>query len=94
MIRFFETGRMHFIRSLLPELPPGTAQSLVKGKPGGVGVILGSISAKYIVRVLFLVSEILLCERKAEECMRARHILLEAGHVPGYAVGRTQGDRG
>ncbi|ORY49738.1 HotDog domain-containing protein [Leucosporidium creatinivorum] len=45
--RFFETGRMQFVRSLLPELPAGSEPSLLQGKPGGVGVILASIGARY-----------------------------------------------
>jgi acyl-CoA thioesterase FadM len=51
--RHFETGRMQFVRSLLPELPPNSEPSLLQGKPGGVGVILASIGAKYRVRCLF-----------------------------------------
>jgi acyl-CoA thioesterase FadM len=52
-ITFFETGRMQFIQALLPELEPGSEDWLVKGKPGGPGVILGSISARYKRPVMF-----------------------------------------
>ena len=45
-ITFFETGRMAFVRSLLPDLPEGSERWLVQGKPGGAGVILGHISAR------------------------------------------------
>lgn len=37
-IRYFETGRMAFVASLLPELSEGSEKSLVRGE-GGIGVI-------------------------------------------------------
>ncbi|KAM0791067.1 hypothetical protein ACM66B_004360 [Microbotryomycetes sp. NB124-2] len=54
-IGFFESGRINFISSLLKDLPPGSEDSLVKGKPGGKvgGVILSSILARYKRPVTF-----------------------------------------
>ncbi|SCV74478.1 BQ2448_8117 [Microbotryum intermedium] len=48
-IRYYETGRMRLMQSLLPDLSPSSQESLIKGKPGGLGVILGSISSRYRV---------------------------------------------
>ncbi|KAK4046248.1 hypothetical protein OIV83_006227 [Microbotryomycetes sp. JL201] len=52
---FFESGRINFIQSLLPDLPEGSEQSLVQGKPGGQvgGVILSDIHARYKRPVTF-----------------------------------------
>lgn len=49
---FFEHGRMAFMRSLFSEMddPAGAEQSLMLGKPGNVGMILATTSARYRVR--------------------------------------------
>ncbi|KAK4052607.1 hypothetical protein OIO90_004235 [Microbotryomycetes sp. JL221] len=52
--RFFETGRMKFIESLVQDLPQGAEESLVRGGKGDTGgVILSSISARYKRPVMY-----------------------------------------
>ena len=48
-LRYFETARMIYMMSLLPELEEGSEEALVQAK-AGVGIILSQISAKYRVR--------------------------------------------
>ncbi|KAL8292049.1 hypothetical protein RQP46_001515 [Phenoliferia psychrophenolica] len=54
-LRFFERGRLHFIKSLLVEMddPVGAEDSLCWGKPGNVGMILASVTARYRRPVTF-----------------------------------------
>ncbi|SCZ96780.1 BZ3500_MvSof-1268-A1-R1_Chr4-1g06713 [Microbotryum saponariae] len=46
-IRYYETGRIRLMQTLLADLGPGAEGPLLKAKPGGVGNILGSISARF-----------------------------------------------
>ena len=48
-LRYFETARMVYMMSLLPELQPGAEEAIVQAK-AGVGIILSQIAAKYRVR--------------------------------------------